>query len=196
MWNIILCTSQTDLWTSQIGLWTSQIGLWTSQIDLWASQIGLWTSRIGLWITQNNIPHHNPTKTSRLWRSPGRFRLQTKESQHPTIYNLWTSQMICGVHKKIWWILMIMNARNITYSKKSDFIPLISHRDPVPHISRSMDFTNDLWTSQSKNQDTLGRNTFESKKSDGKRTILVSSTPKWRKIYEIHKFDLWDSQNF
>ena len=79
---------------------------------------------------------------------------------------------------------------NITYSKKSDFIPLIGHGDPVPHISRSMEFTKDLWTSQSKNQDTLGQNMYESKKSDEKRTILRSSAPKYMKIYEIHKFDL------
>ena len=91
---------------------------------------------------------------------------------------------------------MIMNAWNITYSKKSDFIPLIGHGDPVPYISRSMEFTKDLWTSQSKNQDTLGQNMYESKKSDEKRTILRSSAPKYMKIYEIHKFDLWDSQKF
>ena len=109
---------------------------------------------------------------------------------------------IYGLHKwseeftKIWQVFMIMNAWNITYSKKSDFIPLIGHGDPVPHISRSMEFTNDLWNSQSKNQDTLGQNMCESKKSNGKRTILCSSTPKYMEICEIHKFDLWGSQNF
>ena len=37
---------------------------------------------------------NNLWKISRLWRSPGRFPLQMKAFQHPTIYDLWTSQMI------------------------------------------------------------------------------------------------------
>ena len=101
--------------------------------------------------------------------------------------NLWTSNMLK--------FLKSINERDIANSKKSDSIPLASHEDSVSQDLRSVDFTNDLWTSQSKNEGTLDPNLCESKNSDQKRDISRSYTPKHENLWDT-QFDLRDSQKF
>ena len=118
-----------------------------------------------------------------------------KKFQHPLMHDLWSSQMFCEVHKNMWSFLESIKVWDIAHSKKSDSIPLDSHEDPVFQNLRTVDFTNHLWTSQSKNQDTLDPNLCGRKNPDYNRDISRSYTLKYMKICEIHNL-IYEIHNF